>query len=148
MFYNEIPYYSLTVIMMNNFPNWGNDPWILHIDLNAFYASVEELFQPALRTVPMAVCGDPERRHGIILAKNQLAKECGVKTGQALWEASQLCKNIVFVPADMDKYIAYSRKARDIYYRYTDQFEPYGIDLSIVKCKRMECLKLRQFVRF
>ena len=128
MFYNKIPYFSGGVNGVYDFSDWGNDRWILHIDLNAFYASVEELYNPKLKNVPMVVCGNPERRHGIILAKNQLAKECGVKTGMALFEASQLCRDIVFTPVNMDRYLDYSKKARELYYGYTNQFEPFGID--------------------
>ena len=76
----------------------------------------------------MAVCGDPGKRHGIVLAKNALAKKAGVKTAQPLWEAKLLSPGIVFLPADMESYIAYSRKAREIYYNYSDMFEPFGID--------------------
>jgi DNA polymerase-4 len=113
---------------VSDFSDWGSDRWILHIDLNAFYASVEEIRYPMLRNRPMAVCGDPEKRHGIVLAKNNLAKKAGVKTAQPLWEARLLSPDIVFLPADMESYIAYSRKAREIYYSYSDMFEPFGID--------------------
>ena len=65
------------------------DRVILHIDMNNFYASVETLYDPSLKDIPMAVGGDKERRHGIVLAKNMLAKAKGVKTAEALWEATQ-----------------------------------------------------------
>lgn len=72
---------------------------ILHVDCDAFYASVECLYNPALRGRPVAVVGDPELRHGIVLAKSQEAKLFGVQTGDALWQARQKCKEITFVPA-------------------------------------------------
>lgn len=101
---------------------------ILHSDLNAFYASVECLYNPRLNEVPMAVCGDPQARHGIILTKNERAKKYGVKTGEAIWQARQKCPGLVTVPVDMDKYVRYSRLMRDIYADYTDRIEPFGMD--------------------
>ena len=62
---------------------------ILHSDLNNFYASVECLYCPAIRDKPVAVCGDPEARHGIVLAKNYPARAAGIKTGEAIWQAKQ-----------------------------------------------------------
>ena len=81
---------------------------ILHSDMNAFYASVELLYHPALRGKPVAVGGDPELRHGIVLAKSQEAKRCGVKTGMALWEARQCCPDIIFIPPHYDRYMRFS----------------------------------------
>lgn len=104
------------------------DRVILHVDLNNFYASVECLYNPALRSKPIAVSGDIEKRHGIVLAKNYLAKACGIKTGQTAWEARQLCPNIIFVPARFDKYMKFSNLARAIYANYTDKVEGFGPD--------------------
>ncbi len=78
----------------------------------------------------MIVCGDAEARRGIILAKNYIAKNLGVKTGEAIWEAKQKCPGLVLVRADFQKYLRFSRLARDIYADYSDQIEPYGIDES------------------
>ena len=104
------------------------DNTILHVDQNAFYASVEMLKNPSLRRVPCAVAGDPVNRHGIVLAKNQQAKDAGVKTGEALWEARQKCPDLVFVPPDYPSYLYYSRLARELYHEYTDRVEAFGID--------------------
>mgnify|MGYP002551821599 FL=1 len=101
---------------------------ILHADCNNFYASVECLYNPSLRGKPVAVAGDPEQRHGIVLAKNNQAKACGVQTGNPLWMAKQLCPEIIFVPPHYDKYLRFSRIAREIYSEYTDQVEPFGLD--------------------
>lgn len=101
---------------------------ILHVDLNNFYASVECLYHPELRSLPVAVCGDIEARHGIILAKNYPAKVIGIKTGEAIWQAKQKAKDLVLVPANFRKYLRFSRLARGIYSDYTDQIEPFGID--------------------
>lgn len=101
---------------------------ILHVDLNNFYASVECLYNPALRDKPVAVAGDPKNRHGIILAKNMPAKKLGVKTGEAIWQAKNKVPDLICVPPQYDKYLRFSRAARQIYYRFTNQVESFGID--------------------
>lgn len=104
------------------------DRIILHCDMNCFYASVEMLHHPEHEGKPLAVGGDPEARHGIVLTANYVAKRCGVKTGMALWQAKQVCPDIIFVPPRMDLYLRFSEMAREIYAEYTDKIEPYGID--------------------
>ena len=101
---------------------------ILHCDMNNFYASVECMLDPALKKYPIAVCGSVEERHGIVLAKNYKAKAFDVKTGDAVWQAKQKCKDLVVVPPHYEEYIKYSKLARSVYERYTDQVEPYGMD--------------------
>jgi len=101
---------------------------ILHVDLNNFYASVECLYNPAIRNKPVIVCGDVEARHGIVLAKNYPAKMFGIQTGETIWEARQKCPDLIAVPADFRKYLRLSRLARAIYSEYTDQVESFGID--------------------
>ena len=106
------------------------DRVIFHCDLNAFYASVELLSYPELREKPVAVCGDPAARHGIILAKNEAAKAQGVKTAETILQARRKCPALLLLPAPHDKYRYYSRLAGEIYRRYTDLVEPFGIDES------------------
>lgn len=101
---------------------------ILHCDLNNFYASVACHDHPELRGHPVAVCGDPKARHGIILAKNMEAKAYGVKTAEAIWEAQEKCPDLILVPPDFARYGYFSRKAKEIYMRYTDLVEPFGPD--------------------
>ena len=101
---------------------------ILHCDMNNFYASVECMLDMSLRGKPVAVGGDVENRHGIILAKNYEAKKYGIATGEALWQARQKCKDLVIVPPHYEQYLKYSKLAREIYSDYTDQIEPYGMD--------------------
>lgn len=103
---------------------------ILHSDMNNCYASIELLHRPELRGRPLAVGGDPEARHGIVLAKDLIAKKAGVKTGMALWQAREVCPDVVFVPPRMDLYLRFSRRIRDIYAEYTDKQEAFGIDES------------------
>ena len=106
------------------------DRVILHCDLNCFFASVELLRYPALRDVPVAVCGDPESRHGIVLAKNEAAKQLGVKTAETIWQARQKAPHLITLPPHHGLYREYSQKVNAIYGQYTDLVEPFGIDES------------------
>lgn len=101
---------------------------ILHCDMNNFYASVECMLDPSLKQYPIAVCGSVEERHGIVLAENYKAKAFDVKTGDAVWQVKQKCKDLVIVPPHYEEYIKYSKLARSVYERYTDQVESYGMD--------------------
>lgn len=103
---------------------------ILHCDLNNFFASCECLVNPQIRNKPVAVCGSQKERHGIVLAKNQIAKKLGVKTGQTIWQAEQCCPNLVIVNPNFELYIHFSKKVRNILLEYTDLVEPFGIDES------------------
>ncbi len=103
---------------------------ILHSDLNSFYASVEMMLDPSLRGKAVAVCGLEEERHGIVLAKSELAKQAGVKTGMVNWEAKRVCPGLIIVPPQFEQYLKYSRLTRNIYLRYTDKVEPFGLDES------------------
>lgn len=100
----------------------------MHSDCNSFYASVECLHQPEIRDKPVAVGGDVEQRHGIILAKNELAKKYSIKTGEALWQARQKCPGLVIVPPRFELYQRFSRLCHNIYLDYTDKVEPFGLD--------------------
>ena len=101
---------------------------ILHSDMNSCYASIEAKLNPKLKNKAMAVCGDPKNRHGIILAKSQEAKIMGIKTGEAIWQAKIKCPNLILVPPHYEKYLEFSKKARKIYYSYTNRVEPFGLD--------------------
>lgn len=101
---------------------------ILHSDMNSFYASVECMLNPKLKGHPVAVCGATEDRHGIVLAKNIEAKACGIQTGEVVWQAKQKCKDLIVVKPNYENYIKYSKLAREIYSRYTDLVEPFGMD--------------------
>ncbi len=103
---------------------------VLHIDLNNFYASVSCANIPTLVDEPIAVCGDEDLRHGIVLAKNLKAKNMGVKTGQVIWQAKELCPNLLAVPANFNDYLKYSNEVRNILKRYSDKVQPFGIDES------------------
>ncbi|MBU5434902.1 DNA polymerase IV [Pseudoflavonifractor sp. MSJ-37] len=106
------------------------DRVILHCDLNSFFASVELLDHPELRDQPVAVCGDPENRHGIILAKNEPAKRFQIRTAETIWQARRKCPELVLLPAHREKYRHWSSVINGIYERYTDLVEPFSIDES------------------
>jgi len=103
---------------------------IAHSDLNCFYAAVEMLRNPRLREVPFAVCGSVEERHGIVLTANYPAKSRGVKTGMANWQARQTCPGLYIVPPRIKDYIQFGGFVREIYAKYTDRVEPFGLDES------------------
>ncbi|MBR6501127.1 MAG: DNA polymerase IV [Firmicutes bacterium] len=108
----------------------SQDRTILHCDMNGFYASVELLQLPHLKDLPVAVCGNPESRHGIILAKNDHAKKFGVVTAETVWQAKKKCPELVLVPPHHRLYKEYSLKINEIYLRFTDMVEPFSIDES------------------
>lgn len=101
---------------------------ILHIDANCYYASVEMQENPALRGKRIAVCGSKEDRHGIVLTASYPAKHMGVKTGMAIWQAQQCCRDLIIVPPHYGEYVRYSGYVREILEEYTDQIEPFGLD--------------------
>lgn len=116
------------------------DRTILHIDANSYYASVECLHDPSLRDRPVAVGGDAQARHGIILSVNQLAKPCGIKVGEALWQARQKCPELVIVPPHYEQYLRFSRLTRAIYGEYSPQVEPFGLDEAWVEVTNTDAL--------
>lgn len=101
---------------------------ILHSDLNSFYASVEIRNDPALAGKPVAVGGDEQARHGIVLAANPLAKQCGIRTAETLWSARRKCPELVVVPTHFDQYHKFSKAVRQVYLDYTSQIEPMSLD--------------------
>lgn len=104
------------------------DKKILHIDMNKFYATVEQMLNPSLKGKAIAVCGSTEERHGIVLTASAEAKAKGVKTGMANWEARQACPGLIVIPPQYDQYCKYSHMARAIYKRYSDRVESFGMD--------------------
>lgn len=101
---------------------------ILHSDCNGFYASVECLYDPGIRNMPVAVCGDSEKRHGIVLAKNEIAKKYNIKTGDTIWQALEKCPELYITKPHFDRYLRLAKMARRIYSDYTDMIEPFGLD--------------------
>lgn len=113
---------------------------ILHCDCNGFYASVECVLNPELKNVPMAVGGDPEKRHGIILAKNELAKKYNIQTAETIFQAKKKCPSLVIVPPHHDIYHMYSKQVMSIYMRYTERVESFGLDeawLDVTESRRL-----------
>lgn len=101
---------------------------IVHSDINHCYAQLEEMRDPALRHVPMAVGGSQEKRHGIILAKNDLAKKFGIRTGEPLTDARKKCPDLRIIHPDYEAYMYYTEKIKDVYRQYTDRVESFGLD--------------------
>ena len=103
---------------------------ILHCDCNSFFASVETVLHPEYKNVPMAVCGSEADRRGIVLAKNELAKKYNISTAETVYSAKKKCPDLVIAEPHHDKYAEFSRRVNEIYLRYTDMVEPFGIDES------------------
>ena len=103
---------------------------ILHCDCNSFFASVETVLNPQYKNVPMAVCGSQEARHGIVLAKNELAKKYKINTAETVFSAKKKCPGLVIAEPHYEEYSRFSKKVNEIYSRYTDMIEPFGIDES------------------
>ena len=101
---------------------------ILHCDLNNFFASATLAFNPTLKGLPVAICGDAKKRHGIVLAKNNIAKNFGVLTAETIWEAQRKCADLIILSPDFALYESISKKVHNFYLRYTDRVEPFGID--------------------
>ena len=104
------------------------DRIIFHSDINHCYAQIEEMKYPELREIPMAVGGHEEKRHGIILAKNDLAKKYKIKTGESLREAKKKCPDLLIIPPSYDDYIYYTDEVKKIYQDYSDHVESFGLD--------------------
>jgi DNA polymerase-4 len=118
------------------------DRVILHSDLNNFYASVECLYNPEIREKPVAVCGSQSTRHGIVLAKNRIAKGFGVKAGDAIWEARSKCPGLVVVRPNYMQYLKFSILARKIYEDYTNLVEAFGIDENWLDVTEHQALRV------
>ncbi|MBQ9924327.1 MAG: DNA polymerase IV, partial [Clostridia bacterium] len=108
------------------------DRIILHADCNSYFASVESIDHPEWKLVPMAVCGDPELRHGIVLAKNELAKAYHIQTAETIYSAKKKCPDLLLVPAHHEKYKAVCERINAIYEGYTDLVERFSIDESFL----------------
>ena len=106
----------------------AQDRIIVHSDINHCYAQIEEMRYPQLRDIPMVVGGNEEKRHGIILAKNDKAKAFHIKTGESLREALAKCPQLKIVPPDYEAYMYYTEQVKDIYREYSDQVESFGLD--------------------
>ncbi len=100
---------------------------ILHSDMNNF-TQAWSVHRPEVRGLPVAVGGDEQLRHGIVLAKNYLAKAAGIRTGEALWQARIKCPGLVVLPPNYPLYLRYAKFARQIYAEFTDRIEPFGLD--------------------
>lgn len=117
-----------TIINEHSFWEQAMERHIVHADFNSFFASVECYKNPELKDKPVAVAGDPKKRHGIILARNEHAKKFGVKTAEPIWQAKMKCKNLILVEPHMNEYMEFSKRAYKIYTDYTPRVEAFGLD--------------------
>ena len=99
---------------------------IIHVDMDAFYASVAELDNPELRGKAIAVGGSEER--GVVSAASYEARKFGVKSAMSSFLAKQKCPHLIFVKSDFERYKELSLKIRAIFYEYTDLVEPLSLD--------------------
>lgn len=120
---------------------WGDYMrWVLHVDMNAFYASVEQAKNPQLAGLPIAVAGDKEKRNGIILTASYEARAFGVKTAMTIGDAKKLCPKLVLIPPDLKSYMRYSMRVMDILKSYSPDVEVFSIDeawLDVTGCERL-----------
>ena len=110
---------------------------IIHVDMDAFYASVEELEHPEYKNKPLAVGSEGSR--SVVATCNYVARKYGVKSAMSSIKAKRLCRNLIFVPPQFSLYKQYSQKIRNIFYRYTDLVEPLSLDeafLDVTKNKK------------
>jgi DNA polymerase-4 len=123
---------------------------VLHCDMDNYYAAVEEKFNPSLRNVPFAVCGDPQMRHSIVMSKNSVAKKMGVLTGISFRQARKVCPGLVYVQSDLAKYLTQTHMARAMYRKYTDTVIPYGMDeawLDLGETSLAEAAQIAELIR-
>ncbi len=124
----------------------------MHVDCNKFYASVECLHRPEIRNKPVVVGGDPEKRHGIVLTKNEIASKYGIKTAETIWQAKRKCPELVIIPPNFPLYLRFSNMVREILSDYTDLIEPFGLDecwLDVTGSSSLfgDALKIAQNIR-
>lgn len=115
-------------------------PNILHVDLNAFYASVEQALNKELKNKPIAVAGDPKKRNGIILTASYEARKYGVKTAMTIYQVKELCPNIIFIKPSYSKYFEYSSKVMNIIKSYSPLYEVFSIDeawIDVTGCEKL-----------
>ena len=100
---------------------------IIHLDMDAFYASVEEREHPELKGLPIVV-GGPSKNRGVVAAANYAARKFGVFSAMPMSQASKLCPDLHILPVNMDLYVSVSKKIHEIFNRYTPEIEPLSLD--------------------
>ncbi|GAA0481759.1 DNA polymerase IV [Salinibacillus aidingensis] len=121
--------------MSNRFPTKGRI--IFHVDMNSFYASVEAAYNPDLKGKPLAIAGNPEHRKGIIVTSSYEARAKGVKTTMPLWQAKELCPELIVKTPNFDRYREASRNMFAILADITPYIQPVSIDegyMDITEC--------------
>jgi len=111
---------------------------IAHIDMNCFYASVEEKYNPELRGKPLAIAGTVKTRHGIIVTSNYEARKLGIKTTMRVGDARKICPTIKFLQPDMEKYQRESKLIFDLIREYTTKVEVVSVDEAYIDLSEFE----------
>ena len=111
---------------------------IAHIDMNCFYASVEEKYSPELRGEPLAIAGTVKTRHGIIVTSNYEARKLGIKTTMRVGDARKICPTIKFLQPDMEKYQRESKLIFDLIREYTTKVEVVSVDEAYIDLSEFE----------
>lgn len=110
---------------------------IIHIDMDAFYASVEMRDNPALKFRPVAVGGDPGRR-GVIATANYIARKYGVRSAMPSWKAKQLCPDLLIIFPNFEKYKQESRAIQEVFRSFTEIIEPLSLDEAYLDVSESE----------
>ncbi|KAG0772379.1 hypothetical protein G6F22_015788 [Rhizopus arrhizus] len=123
---------------------------IIHVDLDAFYASVEQRDDPSLRGKPVVVAWRGAR--SVVCAASYEARVFGVRSAMPALRAERLCPDAIFVPPDFARYKAVSRQVREIFLRHTDLVEPLSLDeayldVTINKCGLPSATEVAQVIR-
>lgn len=105
---------------------------IIHIDMNCFYASVEQVFDESLKGKPLAIAGNPKERRGIIITCSYEARAYGVKTTMTVYEAKKLCPKLILLPPNFERYRHASKQFFKLLREYTELVEPVSIDESYI----------------
>ncbi|MBB6214918.1 DNA polymerase-4 [Anaerosolibacter carboniphilus] len=119
---------------------------IIHVDMDAFYASIEQKDHPELKNKPIAVGGDPKRR-GVVCTASYEARRYGVRAAMASKKAQMLCPNLIFMPVRMERYMEVSRKILEIFEDYAECIEPLSIDEAFLDVTGKDGIKIGREIK-
>ncbi|WP_026893769.1 DNA polymerase IV [Clostridiisalibacter paucivorans] len=120
--------------------------WILHVDMDAFYASIEQRDRPNLKNKPVIVGGNPYSR-GVVCAASYEARKFGIRSAMPSKKAKALCPKAVFVPVNKNKYKKVSQKLHDIFYNYSNKIEPISLDEAFLDVSGKNPLEIAKKIK-